>query len=85
MASPQAWQVTLRGPDGRRYPSRRVVEDIDRPDRFRQHVLGIARVEDPGQTDSGENWLHLFELEVREPNRNVSQPADYVFRFQKEG
>jgi hypothetical protein len=34
---------------------------------FRPHLVGIARVEDPGRTDDAENWVGNYELEVYEP------------------
>ncbi|HEY6424224.1 MAG TPA: tyrosine-type recombinase/integrase [Pseudonocardiaceae bacterium] len=43
-AAPQLLAITVRGPDGRRYPARHVYEDIDRPDAFRAHLLAIARI-----------------------------------------
>ena len=38
-AAPQLWAITLRGPDGRRYPLRHVCADINQPDSFRAHLL----------------------------------------------
>jgi DNA-binding transcriptional regulator YhcF (GntR family) len=35
------WAITLRGPDGRRYPARHVCGDLNRPDSFRAHLLVI--------------------------------------------
>ena len=49
------WRVTLRGPDGTRYPSRMVQASLADPDSFRAHLLGIARIEVPERTDAGES------------------------------
>lgn len=62
----EEWQVTVRGPDGWSEP-RTVVEDIDYPTNWRHHLLAIARMNDPMNTDGGEAWIGLFELEVRRP------------------
>lgn len=78
MAAPEQWQITLCGPDGRRCTPRTVVEDIDQQDRFREHLLAIARVEDPMNTDSGDNWIGLFELEVRRPGH---ESIEAIFRW----
>jgi len=82
MAAPQLWAITVRGPDGRRYPPRHVEEDIDRPDTFRPHLVAIARMEAPLHTDSGENWVGDFELEVREPDKEHKDP-ERTLRWQK--
>lgn len=58
--------VTLRGPDGRRYPARVVPGSLADPGAFRVHLLGIARIEVPERTDEGEAWIGDFELEVDE-------------------
>jgi DNA-binding transcriptional MocR family regulator len=58
--------VTLRGPDGRRYPGRLVPGSLADPAAFRAHLLGIARIEAPERTDEGEAWIGLFELDVVE-------------------
>jgi integrase len=63
----QFWRVTLRGPDGTRYPSRMVRANLANPDSFRPHLLGIARIEVPGRADAGESWIGDFELEVADP------------------
>lgn len=76
------WAITLRGPDGRRYPPRHVKEDLDQPDSFRPHLLAIARMEDTLRTDSGENWIGEFELEVREPGKEHKEPQ-LILRWQK--
>ncbi|MGH3978217.1 MAG: hypothetical protein ACRDRZ_04330 [Pseudonocardiaceae bacterium] len=72
----------MRGPDGRRYPPRHVKEDLDQPDSFRPHLLAIARMEDTLRTDSGENWIGEFELEVREPGKEHKEPQ-LTLRWQK--
>jgi hypothetical protein len=41
-----------------------VTEDVERPERFREHLLAIARIEDPLSTDGGTNWISGYELEV---------------------
>ncbi len=60
----ERWTATLRGPDGHRYPSRVVAGSLADPDGFRTHLLGIARIEDPGRTDDGEDWVGCYELEL---------------------
>ena len=71
---PQLWAITVRGPDGRRYPARQVCEDISRPDSLRAHLLAIARIECPTDTDRGENWIGDYELEVRKPGKEDEDP-----------
>jgi integrase/DNA-binding transcriptional regulator YhcF (GntR family) len=71
---PQPWAITVRGPDGRRYPARQVCEDINRPDSLRAHLLAIARLECPMDTDRGESWIGDYELEVREPGKEDQDP-----------
>jgi integrase len=61
------WLVTLRGPHGKRYPSRMVRASLADPDSFRPHLLGIARIEAPDHTDAGESWIGDFELDVADP------------------
>jgi site-specific recombinase XerD/DNA-binding transcriptional regulator YhcF (GntR family) len=73
-AAPQLWVITVRGPDGRRCPARHVCEDISRPDSFRAHLLAIARIERPMETDRGENWIGDYELEIREPGKEQGDP-----------
>ncbi|MGH3816637.1 MAG: tyrosine-type recombinase/integrase, partial [Pseudonocardiaceae bacterium] len=63
----QLWAITLRGPDGRRYPARHVCEDLNCPDPFRAHLLAIARIEEPRDTNDGDDWIGDYELEVRRP------------------
>lgn len=72
--APQLWAITVRGPDGRRYPARHVCEDINRPDSFRAHLLAIARIECPIDTDRGESWIGDYELEIREPGKEDEDP-----------
>jgi len=74
MAAPQLWMVTVRGPDGRRYPARHVCEDISQPDSFRAHLLAIARMEQPTETDRGESWIGDYELEIRQPGKEQQNP-----------
>jgi len=83
MAAPQLWEVTVCGPDGRRYPPRHVTERIDRVERFRPHLLAIARVEAPERTDAGTAWIGDFELEVREVGREDGLPV-LTLRWQQE-
>jgi integrase len=73
-ATPRLWAITVRGPDGRRYPARHVCEDISRPDSFRAHLLAIAKLERPMETDCGENWIGNYELEMREPGKEHEDP-----------
>ena len=69
VAAPQLWEVVLRrGSDGRRFPGRHVTEDVERPERFREHLLAIARIEDPLSTGGGTNWISGYELEVIDPD-----------------
>ena len=80
-ATPQYWAITLRGPDGRRYPARHVREDIYNPDSSRAHLIAIARIEAPAETDDREGWIGDYELEVREPGMEHSDPV-LTFRWQ---
>lgn len=80
-ASPQLWTITVRGPDGRRYPVRHVCEDIGQPDSFRAHLLAIARMERPTETDRGESWIGDYELEIREPGKEQEDPK-FTLRWQ---
>lgn len=65
-ATPTAeyWTATLRGPDGRHFRSRVVKGSLTDPDGFRNHLLGIARIEDPDETDDGESWIGRYEMEI---------------------
>jgi integrase len=74
VAALQLWAITVRGPDGRRYAARRVCEDINRPDSLRAHLLAIARIECPMDTDRGESWIGDYELEVRESGKGDEDP-----------
>ncbi|MGH3825238.1 MAG: tyrosine-type recombinase/integrase [Pseudonocardiaceae bacterium] len=80
-AAPQLWMVTVRGPDGCRYPARHVCEDISQPDSFRAHLLAIARIERPRDTDRGESWIGDYELEIREPGKDHEAPK-FTLRWQ---
>jgi hypothetical protein len=51
-----------------------VYGDISWPDSFRAHLLAIARIERPMETDRGENWIGEYELEVREPGKEDEDP-----------
>jgi integrase len=73
-AEPRLWAITVRGPDGRRYPARHVCEDISRPDSFRAHLLAIAKIEQPMETDRSEKWIGNYELEIREPGKDHEDP-----------
>jgi integrase len=79
MSAPQLWKITLRGPNGHRYPSRHVQADIRQPDSFRTHLLAIARIEAPVDTNNGDNWISDYELEVAEPS---GQEPKLVLRWQ---
>ncbi len=45
-----------------------MTEDIARLERFREHLLAIARIEDPLSTGGGTNWISGYELEVIDPD-----------------
>jgi integrase/DNA-binding transcriptional regulator YhcF (GntR family) len=68
------WAITLRGPNGRRYPARHVCEDLSRPDAFRAHLLAIARIEEPKDTNGSDDWIGDYELEVREFGKEQMEP-----------
>jgi len=68
------WLVTLRGPNGRRYPPRVVRADIAAPDSFRAHLVGIGRVEVAELARDGDAWIGDFELEVRSPGAEAADP-----------
>jgi len=74
------WAVTLRGPDGRRYPPR-LVQAGNNPDSFRSHLVRIARIEEPGETDAGEQWIGKYELEVRKIGTDESSPSLVTLRW----
>jgi integrase len=80
-ATPQLWLITVRGSDGLRYSARLVCEDINRPDAFRAHLLAIARIERPMETDRGESWIGDYELEIREPGKEHEDPK-FTLRWQ---
>ncbi|MGH4001868.1 MAG: GntR family transcriptional regulator, partial [Pseudonocardiaceae bacterium] len=81
VAVSQLWAITVRGPDGRRYPVRHVCEDINKSDSFRSHLLAIARMEQPRDTDRGECWIGDYELEIREPGKESGDPK-FTLRWQ---
>jgi len=58
-----------------------VKADIRQPDSFRTHLLAIARIEAPEDTDNGDSWINDYELEVAE---TVSQEPTLVLCWQKE-
>ncbi len=68
------WAITLRGPDGRRYPARHVYEDLSRPDSFRAHLLAIARIEQVNGADDGDARIGDYELEIREFGKEYMEP-----------
>ncbi len=72
---PRLWEIVVRGPDGRRYPARHVTADVDQPDQLRSHLLAIARLEAPDDTDRGESWVSEFELEVLDPADRTAGPV----------
>lgn len=74
-SSVRHWSATLRGPGGARYDPRVVKGDIADPDSFRDHLLGIARMEDPDRTDSGDSWIGLYELELVPVGEDPPPPA----------
>jgi hypothetical protein len=78
------WAIIVRGPDGSRYPVRHVCEDINRPDAFRVHLLAIARIERPGDADSGESWIGDYELEIHEFGKEHEAPK-FTLRWQPRG
>jgi hypothetical protein len=77
---PRYWAITLRGPDGRRYPPRHVREEISDPEAFRAPLVAIARIGAPEETDGGEGWIGDYELEVREPGHEHQDP-DLTLRW----
>ncbi|WP_308252108.1 tyrosine-type recombinase/integrase [Pseudonocardia sp. KRD291] len=58
------WAVTLRGPGGHRFPQRIVTGSLADPGGFRGHLLAIARIEDPENTDVGDDWIGNYEIEA---------------------
>lgn len=69
------WKATLRGPDGVRYTARIITGDLTKPDTFRAHLVGIARMEDPDRTDEGDSWIGRYELEIVPVDDLGSQPV----------
>lgn len=78
-SSESYFSVAVRGPDGRRYPPRVVAGTLADPGTFRDHLLGIARIEDPENTDDGETWIGRYEIEVVPLAARDEQPL--VFRW----
>jgi integrase len=72
--SSRLWEVVVRGPEGRRYAPRHVNADLGEPERFRRHLLAIARMEAPAATDAGEGWIGEFELEVFDAAHTAQGP-----------
>jgi hypothetical protein len=75
------WSVTLRGPDCLRYPPRVVRASIDNPDSFRSHLIGIARIEAPSETEAGGQWIEKYELEVRKLGTEENSPPLAILRW----
>ena len=59
------WKAIVRGPDGLRSGVRIICGSLDDPTPFREHLVEIARIEDPVRTDDGEAWIGRYELELR--------------------
>jgi hypothetical protein len=68
------WTITLRGPGGRTYPPRHVVESVNRLDTFRAHLLSIARMELAADSRGAPDWIGDFELEVRDASQEHNGP-----------
>ena len=66
--------MTLRGPDGRRYPPRMVPANLADPGTFRSHLMGIARLEAPTLSPADQDWIGEFELEITDPAIPGSSP-----------
>ncbi|MFP5023464.1 tyrosine-type recombinase/integrase [Pseudonocardia phyllosphaerae] len=71
--------AVVRGPGGLRCAPRVVTGDLNDPTCFREHLLGIARIEDPEHVDEGESWIGRYEIEVA-PIASPEAPA-VVFRW----
>jgi hypothetical protein len=39
-----------------------------------RHLLAIAEIEQPMETDRGEKWIGNYELEIREPGKDHEDP-----------
>lgn len=78
-SAPQLWAITVRGPDGHRYPVRHVCEDVTCPDSFRAHLLAIARIEESRNVESR---IGDYELEIREFGKEQGDPV-LTLRWQR--
>jgi hypothetical protein len=58
-----------------------VQASIDNPESFRSHLVGIARIEEPSETDAGEQWIEKYELEVRKLGTGENSPAFAILRW----
>ncbi|MCF7552557.1 tyrosine-type recombinase/integrase [Pseudonocardia sp. WMMC193] len=73
------WSVQVSGPGGIQFPARTVRGDIEDPDTFRSHLVGIVRAERPDLADEPENaWIEDYELHLRRPG---SQESIAIFRL----
>jgi DNA-binding transcriptional regulator YhcF (GntR family) len=84
-AATQYWSVTLRGPNGHRYPARLVRANLDDPDSFKPHLLGIAQMEVPEHVNCEPSWIDDYELEVRAPGAAAEMPASATLRWAMTG
>jgi phosphoketolase len=81
--TPDWWTVILRDRKGERYPARLVHEDIRQHQRFREHLVAIARVEDRSNaTAEYENWVGHYELEVKLARVDSQSAPAFIFRWQ---
>lgn len=72
--------MTLRGPDGRRYPARLVKANLADPTSFHQHLLGIAQIEVADVASAGQRWPADYELEIRSPADGQDKPPLLTLR-----
>jgi integrase len=64
----QYWSVVVTGPGGMRCSPRTVKADIEDPDSFRPHLVGIVRAEKPDASDRPESaWIGDYELHLSRP------------------
>ena len=52
-----------------------------RLDSFRAHLLAIAGMERPTETDRGESWIGDYELEIRKPGKE-EEDSKFTLRWQ---